>query len=99
MIQSGEHAGANDSPVVYPPPSAEEFAIEHDGIRYATLVALVSFMLTSGLWGKRPKDLADVIELIKANALDAAWSSNLIEPLRVELAKQLQASREERDIE
>jgi hypothetical protein len=99
VIQSGEHAGAADSPFVYPAPDAPEFGVEDDGVRYATLPALLAFKITSGIWGKRTKDLADAIELIKANALDETWSPQLPPPLRSEFAKLVASAREERDIE
>ncbi len=99
VIQAGEHAGARDSPVVYPDPGGPEFGMEREGVRYATLPALLTFKIGSGVWGKRPKDLADAIELIKANRLDESYAANLIEPVRAKFAELVEASRQERDIE
>ncbi len=98
VLQSGEHAGAPGSPVRYPPPDAPEYE-ERDGIRLATLPALLAFKIASGVWGKRPRDLADAQELIKANGLAEDYASNLPEALRDRFVALVRASREERDIE
>jgi hypothetical protein len=58
VLQAGEHAGAPGSPVRYPAPTDPQFATGPDGIRYATLPALLSFKIAAGIWGKRPRDLA-----------------------------------------
>jgi len=99
VLQAGEHAGAPGSPVRYPPPDAPEYAMGSDGIRYATLPALLAFKIASGIWGKRPRDLADAQELIKANSLAEDYASNLPEALRERFKGLVRASREERDIE
>jgi hypothetical protein len=99
VVQSGEHAGSPDSPLAYPTPDAAEFGQEQDGIRYATLAALLGFKIVSGIWGKRPRDLADAIELIKVNGLDESYAARLPEATRAEFTKLVEASRQERDIE
>ncbi len=99
VIQSGEHAGAADSPVVYPDPTSAAFGTEVDGVRYATLESLVTFKIGSGVWGRRPRDLADVIELVKANSLDEGWGERLQPELRAKFVELVEASRLERDIE
>lgn len=98
VLQSGEHAGAPGSPVRYPPPDAPEYA-ETDGIRFATLSALLSFKIASGIWGKRLRDLADAEQLIKANRLGEDYARNLPAPLRDKFLELVRASREEREIE
>jgi hypothetical protein len=98
VLQSGEHAGAPGSPVRYPPPDAPEYA-EKDGIRFATLSALLSFKIASGIWGKRLRDLADAEQLIKANGLGEDYARNLPAPLRDKFLELVRASREEREIE
>jgi hypothetical protein len=69
------------------------------GIRYATLASLLAFEIASGIWGRRPRDLADAQELIKARQLDAGLAERLPEELKTEFLGLLRASREERDIE
>ena len=99
VLVSGEHAGAPGSPVVYPSPLAEAFVPSPDGIRYASLDALLAFKIASGIWGRRPRDLADVQELIKVNRLDEADAARLPEELRPKFLELLAASKLERDIE
>jgi hypothetical protein len=99
VLQSGELAGGPGSPVRYPEPGASAFAAEADGIRYATLPALLAFKIASGVWGRRPRDLADAQELIKANALSESHAGQIPEPLRPRYLELVHAAREERDIE
>ena len=100
VIQAGEHAGSSSSPVVYPEPgSAELGLVGEDGFAYATLAALLTFKLASGIWGNRPRDLADVQELIKVNRLDERFAGSLLPALREPFLERVRASRIERDIE
>lgn len=99
VLQSGEHAGSPSSPVAYPDPDDDDFVTSAEGIRYATLPALVRFKIASGVWGSRPRDLADVQELIKVNGLDEAFAAGLPEDLRSKYLEILASSRQERDIE
>jgi len=99
VLQAGEHAGAPESPVTYPDPGGAEFSDEADGIRYATLPALMAFKIASGVWGRRPRDLADAQALIKANALSEAFRAELPEPLRERYLELVAAARSELDIE
>lgn len=99
VLMSGEPAGAEGSPVEYPEPAAAEFAAQADGIRYATLPALLSFKLASGIWGRRPRDLADVQALVRAARLDEGFAERLPESVRPKYLELVRASREERDIE
>jgi hypothetical protein len=99
VLVSGEHAGSPESPVVYPEPGADEFVQSADGIRYASLDALLAFKLASGIWGRRPRDLADVQELIKVNHLAEGDAARLPEALRPRFLELVAASRLERDIE
>jgi hypothetical protein len=99
ILVAGEHAGSPESPVVYPAPDAPEFVEAADGIRYARLESLLTFKLASGIWGNRPRDLADVQELIKLNRLDESYADQLPESLRDRFRELVAASRLERDIE
>lgn len=99
IITAGEHAGSGSSPVVYPDPSGPEFSAVKGGIRFATLTALMTFKLASGIWGKRPKDLVDAQELIKANKLDPSFAMKLIPELREKFNELVVAAGEERELE
>lgn len=99
VLVSGEHAGSPESPVVYSEPRADQFVPSPDGIRYASLDALLAFKIASGVWGRRPRDLADVQELIKVNRLDEGDASRLPPALRPRFLELVAASRLERDIE
>lgn len=99
VLAAGEPAGAEGSPVLYPDPRSESFTANVDGIRYATLPALMAFKIASGVWGKRPRDLADAQELIKVGALAEDFAQELPEALRERYIELVRASREERDIE
>lgn len=98
VITTGEHAGAKGSPVVYPDPRADCF-VEHEGVRYPTLEKLIEFKLASHIWGSRAQDFADVVRLIQANKLGAAFSEKLLPDLRPKFLEALDMSRREKDIE
>ncbi len=76
ILTAGEHAGANGSPTCFPSPESDAF-VERDGILVLTLEKLIELKLTSGVWGGRAKDLGDVQELIRANALSEDFASKL----------------------
>jgi hypothetical protein len=99
VLQSGEPAGGEGSPVRYPDPGSAAFVAGADGIRYPTLPALLAFKIASGLWGRRPRDLADAQELLKIRGLDESFAEQLPEELRSKFLDLLRARREERDIE
>jgi hypothetical protein len=99
VIQAGEPAGAEGSPVQYPSPLSSAFVEGPDGIRYPTLAALIVFKIASGVWGRRLRDLADAQELIKAAGLDEGFEDEIPKELRSRFRELVRASREERDIE
>ena len=99
VLQAGEPAGAEGSPVKYPSPLSEAFEEAPDGIRYPTLAALVAFKIASGVWGKRLRDLADAQELIKIAGLDESFAQQLPKELGEQFRDLVVSSREERDIE
>jgi len=98
IVISGEHAGSDESPTVYPSPDSDAF-VDREGIRVATLERLVEFKIASGIWGHRAMDLGDVQRLIQANKLTESFAINLPEPLREKFLEILAESRLERDIE
>ncbi len=66
----GEYPGDGlPKPVAFPPP-AEVAQISEDGIPYLSLAALLELKLASGMTAAhRPRDLDDVIQLIRINGL------------------------------
>lgn len=98
VITSGEHAGSEESPVIYPDPASIAFT-EKDGLRIPTLASLIGFKLASGQWGHRQRDFGDVQELIKANGLNESFADKLIPELRPRYLALLSESRQERKIE
>jgi hypothetical protein len=64
-------------PVSFPVPETV-VEIRDDGLPYISLKTLLELKLASGLTAKhRPRDLDDVIQLIKANSLPASYADNL----------------------
>ncbi len=77
FLVTGEFPGdGQPKPVAFPSPGS--VADEIDGIRYINLQALIELKLASGMTNsERMRDLADVIELIKALDLPSAFANNL----------------------
>ena len=77
FLVTGEFPGdGKPKPVVFPTP--ESVATEIDGIRYISLQALIELKLASGMTNpERARDLADVLELIKALDLSSDFSDRL----------------------
>ncbi len=98
VIISGEHAGSEESPVVYPDPASAAFT-ERDGLRMPTLAALIEFKIASGVWGHRQRDFGDVQGLIAANGLAESFAASLLPELRERYLALLVESRLERKIE
>lgn len=74
------------SPIVFPDP--DEVAITSDGIRYMNLDKLVELKLASGMTNPgRLKDLADVLELIKALHLEIEFGDQLNPYVREKFAE------------
>lgn len=77
FLITGDFPGdGKPKPVAFPDPHAASF--ESDGICYLKLDALIELKLASGMTAPgRLKDLADVIEMIKALNLPHAFSDQL----------------------
>ena len=77
FLVTGEFPGdGKPKPVAFPIPSS--VADEIGGIRYISLQALIELKLASGITNpERMRDLADVIELIKARSLSADFADAL----------------------
>lgn len=98
VIAAGEHAGSEESPVVYPDPRSDSFT-ERGGLRYPTLVSLIEFKIASGEWGHRGQDHVDVQKLIQANGLAEPFAASLPPQLRNRYLSLLKESRLERKME
>lgn len=77
FLVSGEFPGdGKPKPVAFPTPGSVADVI--DGIRYINLRALIELKLASGMTNpERVRDLADVIELIKALSLSSEFADAL----------------------
>ncbi|HLF92071.1 MAG TPA: hypothetical protein VJB14_01305 [Planctomycetota bacterium] len=98
VITSGEKAGGEGSPIVYPDPGGPGF-VEFEGVRYPTLERLIEFKLASHMWGHRLHDAGDVQRLIQANGLGESFVASLHPDLRPKFLEILDLARREKDIE
>jgi len=98
VLTSGEHAGSQESPVVYPPPDSDAF-VEIAGVRFPTLESLIEFKIASGIWGKRTHDLGDAQRLIRINGLTEVFADRLHPAVRNTFLDLLDKARGEREIE
>ena len=98
VIVSGDPAGAEGSPVIYPDPSQPSW-VRRGSVLIPTLPVLIEFKIASGTWGHRDLDLADVQKLIQANGLDESFADSLCPELRNIYLNLLARSRLEHRIE
>jgi hypothetical protein len=93
FIVTGDFPGdGRPKPVSFPDPSG--VAEEQDGVRYLTLPKLVELKLASGMTNPgRLRDLADVIELIKALRLAAPFADELNEYVRPKFLELVEAAK------
>jgi len=98
VMTSGEHAGSDDSPIVYPPPDSDAF-VDIDGVRFPTMEVLVEFKIASGVWGHRHQDLGDVQNLIRIHGLGEAFAHRLPATLRDRFLTLLRETRAQREPE
>jgi hypothetical protein len=77
LITGGYPGDGKPKPVAFPEPA--DASVDIDGIRYLKLEKLIELKLASGMTGgaNRLKDLADVVELIKALKLPADFAEKL----------------------
>ncbi len=97
-LMVGEYPGDGlPKPVAFPEP--ETVAEQHDeGIPYVTLKALLELKLASGMTtAHRPRDLDDVIQLIRVNQLSADYAEQLNEYVREKFREMWQAAQVEED--
>ncbi|MBI4614477.1 MAG: hypothetical protein HY720_12770 [Planctomycetes bacterium] len=96
LFAAGERGGPEALGFVFPDPRGEGF-LEVEGLRFPDLAMLVTLKLVSGAAPHRLKDLADVLELIKAIGLDESLADRLLPALRAKYLELLQAARQEPD--
>ena len=77
-LMVGEFPGdGRPKPVAFPEPEAVA-EVRHDGIPYVSLVTLLELKLACGMTtAHRPRDLDDVIQLIRANDLSLEFADTL----------------------
>ncbi len=77
-LMVGEFPGdGRPKPVAFPEPEAVA-EVRHDGIPYVSLVTLLELKLACGMTtAHRPRDLDDVIQLIRANDLALEFADTL----------------------
>jgi len=97
FLIAGEFPGdGREKPVAFPDPRGVSF--EADGVRYVNLPTLVELKLASGMTNPgRLKDLADVIELIKALTLPADFGGQLNPYVRDQFATLRTSAQESAD--
>ena len=93
VIASGEYPGdGKPKPVSFPSPS--EAAVEIDGVKFPTLEKLIELKLASGMTAPdRLKDLADVQEMIKIQALTKDFADKLDPYVREKYLELLEAAQ------
>ena len=93
FLVTGDYPGdGKPKPVSFPDPAS--VVVEHEGIKYIKLPALVDMKMASGMTNpERMKDLADVQELIKKLGLTTEFAEHLTPYVRKEYLKLCEASR------
>ena len=93
IIYSDEISGDGINGLVFPSPSKISEII--DGLPYISLDKLVEFKLSSGIYGKRHQDIADVQELIRKNKLNKKYGDNFRKDLKKKYLEIWQDAQEE----
>lgn len=96
FLVTGDYPGdGRPKPVAFPDPSA--VALEHDGVRYLNLPALVELKLASGMTNPaRLRDLSDVLELIRHLDLSERFAEVLNPFVRAKFLELLSAAQSDR---
>lgn len=94
----GDYPGDGlEKPVAFPPPD-EVAEIRGEGLPYVNLRALIELKLASGMTAKhRPRDLDDVIQLIRANKLPKTYADTLTPYVREKFLEMWDAAQIEED--
>lgn len=97
-LMVGQYPGDGlEKPVAFPDPESVTETGE-DGIPYITLPALFELKLASGMTAThRPRDLDDVIQLIKANQLSGDYANRLNPWVREKFHELWQAAQVDED--
>lgn len=81
LIYSGEISGDGIRGLKYPEPDNIEYT--KNGIPVMKLNSLIEFKLSSGIYGDREKDFADVRDLIRKNNLSKDYGNNFRSDLKI----------------
>jgi len=80
VIYSGEISGDGINGLKYDDPDKISTTVK--GVPFMTLKKLIEYKLSSGIYGKRLKDFADIIGLIKENNLKQDYANNFRKDLK-----------------
>ncbi|MEL6105004.1 MAG: hypothetical protein AAFU85_03165 [Planctomycetota bacterium] len=100
VLLTGEYPGDGlRKPIAFPEPeTVTEVVNEEDGIPYISLQTLIELKLTSGMTtDHRPRDLDDVIQLIKVNELPRGYAEEIHAYVRSSFLKMWQAAQVNED--
>ncbi len=98
VLLTGQFPGDGlPKPVAFPPP-ASVAEVKADGLPYVNLVTLLELKLASGMTAvHRPRDLDDVIQLIRANRLPREFAEKLDPYVREKFGEMWAAAQVEED--
>ena len=98
VLLTGDFPGDGlEKPVAFPPPESVA-EVGEDGIPFVSLPALLELKLASGMTAvHRPRDLDDVIQLIRANDLTEDYGSKLNPYVHEMYAKMWHAAQVDED--
>jgi hypothetical protein len=99
VLIAGDYPGdGKEKPVVFPFPENASEIRGDDGLPYLALPVLIELKLASGMTTThRLQDLADVIQLIRANKLSPDYAKQLNPFVREKFAEMWQAAQVEED--
>lgn len=100
VLLTGEYPGDGlPKPIAFPEPeTVAEVVDQEDGIPYISLKTLIELKLASGITtNHRPRDLDDVIQLIKANDLPQDYTDQIDEYVRSSFLQMWQAAQVNED--
>jgi hypothetical protein len=81
FIYSGEISGDGIHGLKYVEP--ENIKKDFNKIPYISLIALIQYKLSAGIYGERLKDFADIIDLIQKNNLKKDYGKNFRKDLKI----------------
>lgn len=99
VLIAGDYPGdGKPKPVAFPDPASGVVETSNDGLPVLKLPVLIELKLASGMTAAhRPRDLDDVIQLIRANRLPREYGERLDPYVRSKFAELWQAAQIEED--